>query len=60
MPVADDGVGFDPEAPGKGRHLGLASMSERVQLLSGTLDIESTPAHGTTVFAWVPVEGWSS
>jgi hypothetical protein len=34
--------------------LGLASMRERVRLLQGELDIESTPGRGTTVVAWVP------
>ena len=34
--------------------LGLASMRERVRLLRGQLDIESTPGRGTTVVAWVP------
>ena len=36
-------------------HLGLASMSERVRLVRGTLDIESAPGQGTKVIAWVPV-----
>jgi signal transduction histidine kinase len=29
-------------------------MRERVRLLQGEFDIESTPGHGTTVMAWVP------
>ena len=56
LAVADDGVGFDPENPGKGARLGLASMRERVRLVNGTLDIESAPGAGTTVVAWAPVE----
>ena len=56
LAVADDGVGFDPESPGKGRSLGLASMRERVQLVNGTLDIETAPGRGTEVIAWVPGE----
>ena len=55
LAVADDGVGFDPENHGKGARLGLASMRERVVLVSGTLDIESAPGAGTTVVAWAPV-----
>lgn len=54
LAVCDDGVGFDPAKPGSARSLGLASMRERVQLVNGTLDIESTPGRGTTVVAWVP------
>lgn len=57
LAVHDDGVGFDPERRRKGGHLGLASMRERVRLVNGTLDIESTPGRGTTVVAWVPGEG---
>ena len=56
LAVSDDGLGFDPERSGEGMHLGLASMSERVRLVRGTLDIESAPGQGTRVIAWVPVE----
>jgi signal transduction histidine kinase len=55
LAVSDDGVGFEPEHAGKGMHLGLASMRERVQLVHGTLDIASAPGQGTKVIAWVPV-----
>jgi signal transduction histidine kinase len=55
LAVSDDGVGFDPESPRTGMHLGLASMRERLQLVSGTLTIESAPGAGTTVGAWVPL-----
>jgi signal transduction histidine kinase len=57
LSVRDDGVGFDPAGTGTGRSLGLASMRERVQLLNGTLDVESAPDQGTAIVAWVPVEG---
>jgi len=60
LAVRDDGAGFDMERMGEGRRLGLASMRERVQLVNGTLDIESAPGRGTTVVAWVPTEGRSS
>jgi signal transduction histidine kinase len=60
LAVRDDGVGFDMERMGEGRRLGLASMRERVQLVNGTLDIESAPGRGTTVVAWVPTEGDSA
>ncbi|WP_437805144.1 GAF domain-containing protein [Sorangium sp. So ce1078] len=51
--VEDDGLGFDPEAPGSGR-LGLVGMRERVALAGGELDVESSPGAGTTVIARVP------
>jgi signal transduction histidine kinase len=57
LAVRDDGVGFDPANPRTGRSLGLASMSERVHLVNGTLDVESAPGHGTAVIAWVPAKG---
>jgi signal transduction histidine kinase len=34
-------------------------MRERVRLVNGTLDIESTPGRGTAIIAWVPGEGRS-
>ncbi|HZE72851.1 MAG TPA: PAS domain S-box protein [Pyrinomonadaceae bacterium] len=59
--VEDDGCGFDAEAmmkaPAKERRLGLLGMQERVALLGGLLDVESTPTVGTTVLANIMVEG---
>jgi len=50
LTVADDGVGFDPEAPGlRSRRLGLTSMEERARALGGTLAVVSRPGDGTTV-----------
>jgi two-component system sensor histidine kinase UhpB len=49
--VEDDGVGFDAEeegAPGDG--FGLLGMQERAALVGATVEIESTPGKGTTVF----------
>jgi signal transduction histidine kinase len=55
LAVLDDGVGFDRELQRERPSLGLASMRERVLLLGGDLDIESTPGHGTTILASVPL-----
>jgi len=52
--VADDGSGFDPQAPRERASIGLASMRERVALLGGRLEIRSRPGAGTSVTAWVP------
>lgn len=50
LEVEDDGVGFDPEAPGtRSRRLGLTSMEERAQRLGATLEIRSARGTGTTV-----------
>ncbi|MEN9937311.1 MAG: hypothetical protein RLZZ387_3890 [Chloroflexota bacterium] len=57
--VEDDGVGFDVAAVRAGaqaeQRLGLVGMEERVTQLGGTLTIESTPGHGTTVFVSLPL-----
>lgn len=52
--VRDDGDGFDPHAHTHG--FGLMGMRERVQLLEGTLNIESSPSRGTTITADFPVQ----
>jgi signal transduction histidine kinase len=54
LAVSDNGSGFDQDGPRDRASLGLVSMRERVRLLQGELDIESTPGRGTTVVAWVP------
>jgi signal transduction histidine kinase len=52
--IEDDGEGFDPgDAPDRG--IGLLGMRERVALLDGRLEIESSPGSGTTVVAEVPL-----
>ncbi len=55
--VEDDGVGFAAaEAGAAGNHrLGLLGMKERVTLVGGTLEIDSAPHHGTSIFARIPV-----
>jgi signal transduction histidine kinase len=55
LAVKDNGAGFDPGSASRGRSLGLASMRERLQLVNGTLDIESAPGRGTAIVAWVPL-----
>jgi signal transduction histidine kinase len=56
--VEDDGGGFDADAvlsrPPPGR-LGLVGMRERLALVGGTLEVESSPEAGTSVFARVPL-----
>src|SRR5581483_6726080 len=52
--IDDDGRGF-AEADVREDALGLVGMRERLALVGGTLEIESTPGAGTTVAAQVPV-----
>ena len=57
LTVGDNGIGFDPaEAYARG-HIGHTSMGERVKLLGGELDIDTSPGNGTLVIAWIPMEG---
>jgi signal transduction histidine kinase len=56
LEIEDEGVGFDPNRLGRGLPtLGLTSMRERVELLGGTLDVESAPDAGTRIRARVSV-----
>jgi signal transduction histidine kinase len=51
--VRDDGIGFNVERLRSG--LGLVGMSERAELVGGSVDIESAPGAGTTVRARFPL-----
>jgi signal transduction histidine kinase len=53
LTVTDDGLGFDLRALTQDR-LGLAGISERVRLLGGAVEIETSPGAGTTVRATLP------
>jgi signal transduction histidine kinase len=53
--VADDGAGFDPGAGTGGR--GLTGMRERIELLGGSIAVESAPGEGTKISARVPLQG---
>lgn len=62
--IEDNGCGFDVGSIGGktgGYHgLGLDGMRERVQLIGGTLEIESTPGTGTALFARVALDAQRS
>jgi two-component system sensor histidine kinase DegS len=51
--IADDGEGFDVAAAW-GQGLGLVSMSERVEALNGTFEVQSSPGAGTRLIFTVP------
>jgi PAS domain S-box-containing protein len=55
LTVSDFGSGFNKEAAKAGRGIGLISMHERLQILKGTLSIDSQPKRGTTIHAFVPI-----
>jgi len=52
--IEDDGRGFEP-AERIGEGFGLVGMSERLALLGGRLEIESSEEAGTTIAAEVPL-----
>ncbi len=58
--IEDNGVGFDPanlSATSNGHgQMGLIGMRERAALVQGSLEIESQPRRGTTIFVRVPLE----
>jgi signal transduction histidine kinase len=57
LDVRDDGRGFDPAGPPAaevGGGFGLVAMRQRIEGLSGRLEIESEPGSGTGISARVP------
>lgn len=63
LTIDDNGSGFDvaseTELSGirQRDHLGLAGMRERLSLIGGQLEIDSSIGIGTTIFARIPI-GW--
>ena len=53
LSVSDDGSGFLLDRPAEG--FGLIGMRERVELVGGRLEVESSPGGGTVVRARLPV-----
>ena len=60
MVIEDDGIGFDMDEVKKRASqdsgFGLSGMNERVQSLSGGVDITSSPGEGTRVTVTVPYQ----
>jgi signal transduction histidine kinase len=56
--VTDDGIGFDMGADGVvAGHLGLQGMKERVTLLGGDIEINSSLGNGTDILIIIPLGG---
>lgn len=54
--IEDDGRGFLPaQVAEDGNRLGLRGMRERVNLVGGELNVESTPGKGATIYVRVPL-----
>ena len=64
LDVLDDGVGFEcaPARTALGAQdeggFGLIAMRERIELLGGTLLVESAPGEGTTLMAELPISAY--
>lgn len=55
--VEDDGVGFEraeKQTKPNDRAIGLLGMQERAAFMGGTIEIETAPGEGTTIFVRVP------
>ncbi|MEX2299428.1 MAG: GAF domain-containing sensor histidine kinase [Bryobacterales bacterium] len=56
LKMQDDGKGFDLKEAGRKREsFGLTGMRERVTLLGGQIDVQSSPGKGTKVVIEIPV-----
>ena len=58
LTISDNGQGFElpgrlDDLPRSGK-LGLAGIQERVRLIGGTLELQSTPGKGTTLMVEIP------
>lgn len=57
LTIRDDGTGFNTKTLSleDSTRMGLRQMHERVTMLGGRFEIESTPMHGTTLYAEIPL-----
>lgn len=58
--IRDDGVGFDIQSVNANYSsrgsLGMVNMRERAERIDGSLKVESSPGHGTTITLVVPLD----
>jgi signal transduction histidine kinase len=54
--ITDTGVGFEPDSLSVRATGGLSGMRERAILLGGRLQLESSPGHGTSLTAELPLK----
>jgi two-component system, NarL family, sensor histidine kinase LiaS len=55
LEVNDDGRGFEPSAASENKGIGLRSMRERVEALSGRMEIQAAPGKGTRLLLFIPL-----
>lgn len=54
--ISDEGPGFDMAAAAAKGRLGLHGMRQRVEVLGGAFDIQSTPGQGTRIRVMLPLQ----
>jgi two-component system, NarL family, sensor kinase len=54
--VEDNGIGFDIDNVQQGTGMGIAMSHNRVEILDGTMTIDSSPNNGCTVIVDLPVQ----
>lgn len=53
--ISDNGIGFNPKKiKTNNKGIGLLGMRERATIIGGTIEIESTPGQGTSIYVKVP------
>ncbi|MEZ5453181.1 MAG: histidine kinase [Thiothrix sp.] len=55
LAISDDGQGFAPDHLPPGKGIGLQNMRERMELLDGSFQLESSTGHGTRIQAQLPL-----
>jgi PAS domain S-box-containing protein len=63
LEISDNGKSFAVEKvmdPKRNQRLGLIGMRERVEMVGGSLSIESAPGQGTTIRAQIPIRARSA
>jgi two-component system, NarL family, sensor histidine kinase DegS len=53
--IEDDGLGFDTATTKSKKSFGILGMKERVLLLQGKFDLESSPGKGTKITIGIPL-----
>ncbi|MEM8891425.1 MAG: ATP-binding protein, partial [Bacteroidota bacterium] len=54
LTVEDDGIGYQ-DSNSKSDGIGLMNVRSRVELLKGSLDIDSRPGKGTSIYICIPL-----
>jgi PAS domain S-box-containing protein len=55
LDIGDDGKGIEPADLNRPDRFGLRGMRERAHSLGGTVDIQGSPGHGTTICVALPL-----